>query len=133
EKIESKVKGIVEYILPFVGRGGLIAILSLFLVLIFSWEAGRSRALKQDEFLILKASPELVVLRIYGENLICAPFDRTTKEVKKTISIFKIGDDPDLKLSLEKVGPLHIEKQPTEVLKKSVGTSTDSLEGLKKK
>lgn len=114
EKIEGKVKGIVEYVLPLVGRGAFIAILSLFLVLIFSWEAGRSRALKQDKFLIVKASPELVVLRIYGEKLICAPFDRTTKEITGTFTILKTGDDPNLKLSLEKVGPLHMEKESSQ-------------------
>lgn len=114
EKLESNVKGIFEYVIPLVGRGPAIAIVYLSIFLILSSEAGRSRALKQDEFLIIKASPELVVLRIYGEKLICAPFDRTTKEITRTFTILKTGDDPNLKLSLEKVGPLHIKKQTDE-------------------
>lgn len=94
---------------------------------------GLADAQTKEEFLIIKTSSEMVVLRIYGDKLICAPFDRTKKEVKRTFSILKIAEDSNLKLSLEKVGPLHMEKEPTEVLKKSISAPTDSLEGVKKK
>jgi len=94
---------------------------------------GRAIALNQSEFLVITTSSEMVVLRAYGDKLLCAPFDRTKKEVKRTFSILKIAEDSNLKLSLEEVGPLHMEKEPTEVLKKSISAPTDSLEGLKKK
>jgi multidrug efflux pump subunit AcrB len=94
---------------------------------------GESVGIGKVTFMVNKSSPEMVVLRVYGDKLICAPFDRTTKEVKRTFTILKTGDDPNLQLSLEKVGPLHVEKEPAEVSRKSVGVSNDSLEGLNKK
>jgi len=105
----------------------------LWTTLIGCYFAGRDMAIRQVQFLIVRASSEMAVLRVYGDKLICAPFDRTTKEVKRTFTILKMAENPSLTLSPEKVGPLHIEKWPTEVLQKSISAPTDSLEGLNKK
>jgi hypothetical protein len=52
--------------------------------------------------------PEVVVLRIYGEYLITAPFDRSTREFEKKLYLLKISDMTKLPLTLEKVGPLKV-------------------------
>jgi hypothetical protein len=67
---------------------------------------GKAEATTQAEFLVLNTVPEVVVLRVSGENLICAPFDRQAHEVKKSFSIRKIAEDTNLVMSLESVGPL---------------------------
>jgi hypothetical protein len=68
--------------------------------------AGRGKALKQTHFPVTNTVPEMVVLRIYGDNMICAPFDRKTREVKKTFSVLKIAEDSKLIINIENIGPL---------------------------
>lgn len=72
---------------------------------IISLFVGRVQAQAQSQFLVTNTNPEMVVLRKYGDNLICATFDRTTKEVYPNFSIID-AKRPDLMLSLENVGPL---------------------------
>ena len=74
-----------------------------------SHAAGRSAALHQEEFLLVGRSPEMTVLRIYGDSLIAAPVDRVTKTVKRTFVILKLDADASRPLRLEKVGPLRAE------------------------
>jgi hypothetical protein len=52
-------------------------------------------------------SPEVAVLRMYGEYVYTVPFNRGTKEFEKKLIIVKISDIKT-PLSLEKVGPLHV-------------------------
>jgi hypothetical protein len=91
----------------FAGPGGYLAFVGLIAMLVISHSVGRASALDEDEFLVTTTSEEMVVLRIYGDNLICAPFDRATREIKRSFVVLKIGEDPDLVLNLETVGPLH--------------------------
>lgn len=51
--------------------------------------------------------PEVVVLRIYGDYLVTAPFDRTTKQFEKKLSLLKISEMAEVPLTYEKAGPLH--------------------------
>jgi hypothetical protein len=95
-----------------------------------SENAGSAAALRQTEFMVTNTVPEMVVLQIYGDNMICAPFDRNAKEVQRRFSIIKMASDSKLVLSLENIGPLHsIEKMvnttsmPTQ-LPSAVPTST---------
>jgi hypothetical protein len=79
--------------------------------------AGLTKAEKQEKFLITNTTPAMVVLRVYGDNMICAPFDRSNKEIKKGFVILKIAEDKQLVLNLENVGPLRpVEKLTSESL-----------------
>ena len=88
-------------------------IMILWLLLVISNNAGDAAALKQEEFLVANTSPEMVVLRIYGDHLICAPFDRATKEAQRSYSVLNVADDPQLMVRLEKVGPLRPYSSPS--------------------
>jgi hypothetical protein len=66
--------------------------------------------MKEKEFLVLASSPDTVVLRIYGDNIICAPFNRSAKEMQRSFIIHKVGETPPLELRLEKIGPLVLKK-----------------------
>ena len=70
------------------------------MVLALSYAAGHATA-------ITSTSPQRVVLRIYGDTVIAASFDRATKSMKKTFVVFKVGE-PGLVLRLEAIGPLEI-------------------------
>ncbi|MCJ7457551.1 MAG: hypothetical protein MUP17_00990 [candidate division Zixibacteria bacterium] len=82
----------------------------LTILLVYSFVVGHLVALRSSEFIIVKSSPDMVVLRQYGDKLICAPLDRTNKKVERTLTILKVGEDLSLKLRVEEVGPLSLRK-----------------------
>ena len=100
----------------------LIGMLILGTVLVTM--AGRGKALQQTNFPVTNTVPEMAVLRVYGDNMICAPFDRKTREVKKTFSVLKIGEDSKLIISIENIGPL---KPVDNFTAESVPTPTPSV------
>jgi len=71
---------------------------------------GKAHALNQKEFLVLSSSPEMVVLRIYGDRMIVAPFDRKTQEFESKFVIKTLGADDTLVISPEDIGPLKLSK-----------------------
>jgi hypothetical protein len=107
EDREKKVKGILD-IVPIRHRLGIYLMLALLVFgIIIAEQMGKAEAFKQTEFLVTNTSQEMVVLRIYGDNLICVPFSRNTNEVEKKFAVIKMADTPNLSLNLEKIGPLH--------------------------
>jgi len=74
---------------------------------------GRTYARNQKSFMIIKSSPELVILRRYSSSYICAPFDREKKEFKKKFYL-KTGDqisEEGFEIVIEDVGPLKLPKE----------------------
>jgi len=90
------------------GNAPIIIVLIFLFGITIAGTAGRSEAIKQEEFLVTNTTPEMVVLRIYGDNMICVPFDRITGEIEKDFTVLKITDDSDLVLKLENIGQLHL-------------------------
>jgi len=77
----------------------------LFLSFMF-YSAGRAHALKQTEYLFPSTYEQSVVLRIYGDNMICAPVDRDKKEVQRSFFVLNVSGATPPTLKLEKIGPL---------------------------
>jgi hypothetical protein len=100
-------------------RVSVIVFTTLFFVVlcIYGWGyLGKSVAENQKEFLVVAQSPEVVVIRGYGEYLYAVPFTRKTNEHKaqfeNRLVILKMSEIPKTTpLTLEEVGPL----QPAEV------------------
>ena len=82
----------------------------LIIALAVVYAAGRSSALNQEDFLVASTSPERVVLRIYGDMIITASFDKA-RSVERKFVILKTGE-PSLVLRTERVGPLEVVKSP---------------------
>jgi hypothetical protein len=75
------------------------------------YEIGSYMAKQEDEYHVINESlesPKLVVLRMYGDYLITAPFDPETQEVKKDLYILKISEKEKAQLTAEKVGSLKV-------------------------
>jgi hypothetical protein len=70
-------------------------------------DMGRYVAARQRDYLVPASAPTTVVLSYFGETLVVAPFNRSTKEVEQSFWVVKIGEDPKLLLHWESVGPLH--------------------------
>jgi len=80
----------------------------LLMTILASNLAGRAQAEKQREFLVINSKPELVVLRNYGNELICATFDRSKKVVFSNFHFLErksINYTNGISLKLENVGP----------------------------
>ena len=90
------------------GVGPYNLVLSLLMALVVIYFAGQSEAMRQSRYLVTSTSPEMVVLRIYGDKMICAPIDRDSGEIEPRFTVLKVADDPELVLQLEEVGPLDV-------------------------
>ncbi len=69
---------------------------------------GQSNAQRQEWFLVVAQSPEVVVLRNYSDYLFASPINRSTKEIEKKLFILKISEMTKIPLTTEKVGPLRV-------------------------
>lgn len=86
-------------------KANIIIIAVLIMLSIISSAIGIVHAVTEEEYYVVNTSPEMVVLRIYGENIICAPFNRMTKKIYKNFVVKNINDFR-LVMTLEKIGPL---------------------------
>jgi len=60
----------------------------------------------QDEFSVIADPTDCVVLRTYGENLICAPIDMEKIKISGNVFIKKVESGSGLIMKLEKTGRL---------------------------
>ena len=90
------------------GNESLLVILLFLFGMFTASSAGTAEAIKQEDFLVTNTTPELVVLRIYGDNLIGVPFEQTTGEIAQNFSIIKNTGETGLVLRLEHLGQLHL-------------------------
>ena len=75
----------------------------------FSFYLGVSEARYQTWFLVPESTPDIVVLRIYGDNCITSKFDRPNKKMTPHLTIQPLGDAVPKEasvLSYEPIGPL---------------------------
>jgi hypothetical protein len=98
---------ILEFYLQGGLRTSLLALVWLAIASQIAYDIGAFRAQNQVQFFVRSTSPETVVLAIYGDNLVAAPFDRVKKTVEKGIVVLRVTDTPNVAMRLEQVGPLH--------------------------
>jgi hypothetical protein len=78
----------------------------LALVLFVTYYAGQADAFRERTFLVTESVPESVVLRIYGDEMICAPFDRSTRTVEPRFTLLRLSANSIPSLRREQIGPL---------------------------
>jgi len=85
----------------------------LFSLSILGLPLGSLYARTQRSFMLIKSSPELVVLREYSNNLICSEFDRQKKEISGKYLILKIDkiSEAEILIENENIGPLKLSKK----------------------
>lgn len=66
---------------------------------------GSNDARSKKDYLVVSGSPEMAVVKIYGDNIIMAQFNRGSKTLEKNFMINKVGQTSD-KYRLEHIGPL---------------------------
>jgi hypothetical protein len=101
------------------GNSSLIIFLVFILGISIAENVGKSSATNQKDFLVTNTTPEMVVLRVYGDNFICAPFNRATGKTETKFTLLKSSGDANLDLNLETIGPLQplktVEAPPQEI------------------
>lgn len=111
DKRDAEVMGKITFISK-IGRPGLTLIVFIALLPILSYLDGRDNAVTQKEFLVPSIRQESAVLRVYGDRLVCAPLDKEKREVTREFFFINIGDDPNLILTPQTIGPLKVSSPP---------------------
>ncbi|MFX0202363.1 MAG: hypothetical protein ACFFCW_40165 [Candidatus Hodarchaeota archaeon] len=91
-----------------IGTPRYILIIALIFGALFAYDTGRSVAIKKKDYQVLQGTPEVVVLRINDDLLICAPFDRSSRKVERQLIIKRLGEKSEIILKKERIGPLKI-------------------------
>lgn len=91
-----------------VGKTGLTLIIFIVFLFSLSYMDGRNSALRQEEFLVPSTHQQSVVLRMYGDRLICAPVDIENREITRRFFFINVDNEPNLTLIPQKIGPLKV-------------------------
>jgi hypothetical protein len=86
-------EGDIKAAVRALGKTTILVILFLVGGLLLAAGVGYLDASQEITFLVTNTSPEMVVLRIYGDTLICTPFDRNTKILDTSFVVLKIPED----------------------------------------
>jgi hypothetical protein len=109
EKLENHWQSKTFWGLVAQRRGGLITlrlILTAWILFLLAYWIGMAEAQRQKNFLVVKEPMPLVVLRIYGDKFVCAPFDSKARTVEKELYILDTLKQDGLWLDWQQVGPL---------------------------
>jgi hypothetical protein len=108
-RLSSYKENNIHLLLPLLMPEQYLLILMIYGCFILGlFFGGAYEASHQTGFYIMNSNPECVILHMTSEKALCFIFDRKTKEVGKSFSVMAIGNDPNLKLLKEQIGPLKI-------------------------
>jgi hypothetical protein len=96
----------LNYIEKHVGRSVVIILLLLVPWILLPYSTGQTDAVEQTRFLVPSTYQNSVVLRIYGENLICADLDPHNHHLTGSFFMMRVSDEPKPHLSLRDIGHL---------------------------
>lgn len=94
--------------------GQIVVILFvLFTITQFFYTAGKAEAKTRIIYGTFKYNTDMVVLRTYGNNLICAPINKASKSISPQFMIIKTDDlsKDKIFITYEYIGPLSIPKK----------------------
>lgn len=79
-------------------------------IILIAYIVGDGNASTQKRFLVFKDHPDVAVLRIYGDLMISAKFNRETKEVSSELSLLWLSEKKQITFANEEIGPLKLAK-----------------------
>ena len=92
------------------GHKTISTVINVIIFALFLHSAGEVAASKQISFFTIPSAADKVILKIYGDKLVCAQVDRTTKIIKKEVFLYLMADSDVKSFKLEDIGPLRREK-----------------------
>jgi len=106
DKADRKTPYPLTLITKNAGGSTIGIVLFVSLLLLLSYFSGEDTATRQEYFLVPSTNENSVVLRIYGDELICTQLDNQSNKPNGNLFILKLDDEPRPILSSRKVGPL---------------------------
>jgi hypothetical protein len=103
----SDSSGIFFKIRSRIGRAGALLISFIFLGSILAGAIGNSEALRQTSFLVPSSNTNAIVIRSFGDKLICVELNPKSKTPTKSFFLLSAGSDNNLQLYLRDIGPLN--------------------------
>ena len=110
----------------------------IFIIYLFCWCAvsvagalGQSAAEKQTRFLVPDLKPDSIVVKMYGNNVICISIDRTNKKTGKELTILNLQEPSTIRLHWEKLGPFK-ESKDLDVQSSATNGETTKTPTIKK-
>jgi len=96
-----------------IGKNAFLILFLAFMLYLSSGLIGAVQAKTWTSFTVIRSNPELVVLRKYSQNFICAPFNRERKEVRKNFIIKSVNSvaEEGSELIVENIGPLKVAEE----------------------
>lgn len=95
-----------DRLVRMLGPHGSRIMIFCVLVLWVAYGAGSSHAWRQEEFLVHKSDPSMVLLRNYGDLMISARINRVERRVTDELVVDWLGEKKTVEFRLEKIGPL---------------------------
>lgn len=92
------------YLHKYINKLGINIIMYTFMIIILSYSAGYAEVFTKEEYYIIQNSDN-VILRMYGDNLVTAKFNRIDNEVYSNFTIRKL-EEPDMVITTENLGVL---------------------------
>lgn len=112
DKLDKEADTLFNIIIQRINPRWILLLLAIFIMSVISESLGRYKAVKQEKFFVINTSMgPAVVLRIYNEKFICAPFIKETKELQGSFFIINMPTQSELVLTKENIGPFKIKKQ----------------------
>lgn len=84
-------------------------LIAMYFARLISSSLGEAEALNQRVFLVPSAHPDSVLVRAYGDKILCAEVDPKTKKLMKQLFILTAGSDEALHFDTKEIGPLSLE------------------------
>lgn len=109
DEIDRNIPTFFGYIYRLLGKWGYYGLILVYIVTTASYNAGRASAIDKKEYLVSSTKPETVVLKSYGDTLICAYFDYNKKEIYRNFLFIKLdGESKSLNFRMEEIGPMSV-------------------------
>jgi hypothetical protein len=93
----------------------LLAVFGIIWVLLISSNIGKIDALLRDTYYVIPPAsgrPELVILHMYGNTCVAAPFKRQTGETERTFYTMDLSSTPEIVIRKENLGRLKPKPEP---------------------
>lgn len=108
QKTAKKPANMYEWLLARVGYGPVNVAVYILVIGLGAHSAGVAEAETKSRFLVLAKMPDLLVLRIYGDTMICAKADLAEHKLYPVFSFFKIDSEAAQGVELKHLKPMHL-------------------------
>jgi hypothetical protein len=80
----------------------------IYVSVVIAQAVGRASAYNQTDFLILSNISDTMVVKKYGDKMICCKYDPKTKSVDDNFFVIEAGADRNITFKMAKIGPMNL-------------------------